>query len=77
MRERESMNLIKKIGCALTMIGIIGIPGAIEFGEWICPVTFLLVGLFVYNILERIWYIDEKNSSDSVEHHTDHGTRIS
>ena len=62
------MKIIKNIAAFICFIGCIGIPGAIEFDEWLVPLTFIIAGGLVYLMIERSWFIDEE---DHTSHHSD------
>lgn len=52
------MKVIRGIGMVLAMIGVCGIPGAIEFGSWIPTLLALAIGITIVAVIEKRYHIE-------------------
>lgn len=66
------MRLIKNIGLGIALFGVCGVPGAIEFGNWIPALLAIFVGGSTYLIIEKGWHIEEKTNKHNRNHKHDY-----
>ena len=58
------LRIIKTIAGIVFAIGIMAIPGAIEFSDWITPIAMMVGGGIVFWTIDRSYYFEDDDKED-------------